>query len=162
METISIQFINVKHVYFFKFQGGWIHGVSFSGDGNRICWVGHDSSISVADASRAMAVVKLRTEFLPFNTCTWVGPNSIVVAVSIETVKSSFLLEMQHYLILSFVLQGHNCCPLLYTYDQSGQLSYTCKLDNSQRKEAAGLRFLIFFMNLFSWLIYYLLLSFGY
>ncbi|XP_034233577.1 actin-related protein 2/3 complex subunit 1A-B [Thrips palmi] len=103
--------------------GGWIHGVSFSGDGNRICWVGHDSSISVADASRAMAVVKLRTEFLPFNTCTWVGPNSIVVA-------------------------GHNCCPLLYTYDQSGQLSYTCKLDTSQRKEAAGLSAMAKFQSL--------------
>lgn len=76
----------------FSFQGGWIHGVSFSGDGNRICWVGHDSSISVADASRAMAVVKLRTEFLPFNTCTWVGPNSIVVAVSMLQKRVTFFL----------------------------------------------------------------------
>lgn len=22
--------------------GGWVHGVSFSGDGNKIVWVGHD------------------------------------------------------------------------------------------------------------------------
>ena len=31
--------------------GGWVHSVSFSGDGQRLAWVGHDSSISVVDAS---------------------------------------------------------------------------------------------------------------
>jgi actin related protein 2/3 complex subunit 1A/1B len=66
--------------------GGWVHSVAFSGDGNRVCWVGHDSSVSVADATRQMTVNKLRTEFLPFLSCVWVGPNSLVAAVSIETV----------------------------------------------------------------------------
>lgn len=51
-----------------------------------MCWVGHDSSVSVADATRQMAVNKLRTEFLPFLSCVWVGPNSLVAAVSIQTV----------------------------------------------------------------------------
>ena len=27
--------------------GGWIHSVSFSVDGSKLAWVGHDSSISV-------------------------------------------------------------------------------------------------------------------
>ncbi|XP_022194585.1 actin-related protein 2/3 complex subunit 1A-A [Nilaparvata lugens] len=94
--------------------GGWIHSVAFSGDGNRICWVSHDSSICVADASRSNAVCKLRTESLPFLNCFWVGNNSIVVA-------------------------GHNCCPLLYTVDEEGSLQFSCKLDASQKKEAGGL-----------------------
>jgi actin related protein 2/3 complex subunit 1A/1B len=48
--------------------------------------VGHDSSVSVADATHQMAVSKLRTEFLPFLSCVWVGPNSLVAAVSIPKV----------------------------------------------------------------------------
>ena len=32
--------------------GGWVHAVSFSGDGSKLAWVGHDSSISVADATK--------------------------------------------------------------------------------------------------------------
>lgn len=35
--------------------GGWVHGVSFSASGNKLAWVGHDSSVSVADASQEMA-----------------------------------------------------------------------------------------------------------
>lgn len=62
--------------------GGWIHSVSFSGDGNRVCWVSHDASICVADASRNNAVCKLRTDTLPHLSCVWIGNNSIVAAVS--------------------------------------------------------------------------------
>ena len=29
--------------------GGWVHSVSFSPSGNKLAWVGHDSSISVAN-----------------------------------------------------------------------------------------------------------------
>lgn len=39
--------------------GGWVHSVSFSADGNRLAWVGHDSSVSVADATRGMAIYKV-------------------------------------------------------------------------------------------------------
>ena len=45
--------------------GGWVHSVSFSSDGNRLAWVGHDSSLSVADATRGMAIYKLKTAYLP-------------------------------------------------------------------------------------------------
>ena len=43
--------------------GGWVHSVSFSADGNRLAWVGHDSSVSVADATRGMAIYKVHIEF---------------------------------------------------------------------------------------------------
>ena len=36
--------------------------MSFSADGNKLAWVGHDSSISVADATRDMATHKLKTQ----------------------------------------------------------------------------------------------------
>ena len=45
--------------------GGWVHSVSFSGDGNRLAWVGHDSSVSVADATRGMAIYKVYSYNIP-------------------------------------------------------------------------------------------------
>lgn len=65
-------------------SGGWIHNVAFSKDGSQVCWVGHDSSISVADHK---TVYKLKTEYLPFKCCEWIGKNTIVVAVSIYNFK---------------------------------------------------------------------------
>lgn len=94
--------------------GGWVHSVSFSPDGNKLCWVGHDSSIAVADAGRGMAVARHRSEYLPFLSCTWVTNNSIVAA-------------------------GHSCIPLLFTLSAAGELNFTAKLDTSQKKEAGGL-----------------------
>lgn len=29
--------------------GGWVHSVSFSPSGNKLAWVGHDSSVSVVN-----------------------------------------------------------------------------------------------------------------
>ena len=98
--------------------GGWVHAVAFSGDGQRLCWVGHDSSVSAVDASTSPpAVSKLRTEVLPFLSCVWVGPRTLVAA-------------------------GHSCCPMLYTLDVNGQLILNGKLDVSQKREAGGLRYL--------------------
>ena len=34
--------------------GGWVHGVSFSASGSRLAWVSHDSTVSVADASKSV------------------------------------------------------------------------------------------------------------
>jgi actin related protein 2/3 complex subunit 1A/1B len=68
--------------------------VSFSPDGDRLAWVSHDSSISVADAKKGMNVNVLRTRFLPFLSCVWSSPNLIVAAVShmqvIYTVKAVY------------------------------------------------------------------------
>lgn len=94
--------------------GGWVHCVSFSASGNRLAWVSHDSSVSVVDASRGMIVASLKTQFLPFLTCTWVTENSILTA-------------------------GHGCCPMLFSYDDGGHVSFISKMDVSQKKEAGGL-----------------------
>ncbi|KAL4720380.1 hypothetical protein ACJJTC_001079 [Scirpophaga incertulas] len=93
--------------------GGWVHSVSFSADGNRVAWVGHDSSINVADATQGKTVIKLKTEYLPFLGCNWITNNSLVVA-------------------------GHSCIPLLYCI-QDNQIKFVAKLDNTQRKESGGL-----------------------
>jgi len=94
--------------------GGWVHSVSFSPDGNKICWVAHDSSINLADATKGNGMIKLKTEFLPFLSLTWISNRSIVAA-------------------------GHSCMPLLYVLDANGQLSFAAKLDTSLKKEAGGL-----------------------
>uniref|UniRef100_A0A1B6CGM3 Actin-related protein 2/3 complex subunit n=1 Tax=Clastoptera arizonana TaxID=38151 RepID=A0A1B6CGM3_9HEMI len=94
--------------------GGWIHSIKFSGDGNRICWVSHDSSVCIVDSTRNNAVCKYRTEFLPFLSCIWVSKNSIVAA-------------------------GHDCCPMVYSLDDNGQLQFMSKLDTSTKKESGGL-----------------------
>lgn len=31
--------------------GGWVHSVSFSASGEKLAWVGHDSSIGIVDAA---------------------------------------------------------------------------------------------------------------
>ena len=59
MQHLMAEFSNSLH------GGGWVHSVSFSSDGNRLAWVGHDSSLSVADATRGMAIYKLKTAYLP-------------------------------------------------------------------------------------------------
>nr|CAG4640844.1 EOG090X05RK [Eulimnadia texana] len=94
--------------------GGWIHSVSFSSSGEKVAWVGHDSSVTVADASKGMALSTIRTDYLPFLTCLWVN----------ET---------------SFVAAGHSCCPMLFSVDNDAKLSFTAKLDASQKKEASGI-----------------------
>ncbi|XP_014298234.1 actin-related protein 2/3 complex subunit 1A-B isoform X3 [Microplitis demolitor] len=94
--------------------GGWVHSVAFSPTGNKLCWVAHNSSICVADATKGNAVMRLSTEHLPFLSCVWIGPNLIVAA-------------------------GHSCMPMLYSFDLNGQLYFVSKLDNSQKKEAAGI-----------------------
>nr|UQI49955.1 actin-related protein 2/3 complex subunit 1a-like protein [Cherax quadricarinatus] len=94
--------------------GGWVHSVSFSGDGNRVCWVGHDSSLTVADAGKEMAKTQLKTEYLPFTSVTWVSLNSLVAV-------------------------GHGCCPMLYSVDDTGKLTFVTKLDVAQKKETGSL-----------------------
>ncbi|KAJ8950959.1 hypothetical protein NQ317_017570 [Molorchus minor] len=90
--------------------GGWVHNVSFSPDGNKVCWVSHDSSINLADATKGNAVCKLRTEFLPFLSCTWITNRSIVAA-------------------------GHSCIPIIYEINENSQLFFVAKLDTSKRKK---------------------------
>merc|ERR1711944_288519 len=89
--------------------GGWIHAVSFSADGNKLAWVGHDSSISVADATRDMATHKLKTQFLPLLSCIWISPNSIVAG-------------------------GHSCTPMLFKVD-GDEIVFVDKLEDDTKAQ---------------------------
>lgn len=65
------------------FAGGWVHGVSFSASGNKLAWVGHDSSVSVVNAANDNKLATIQGDFLPFVDCVWVTENSIVTAGNI-------------------------------------------------------------------------------
>lgn len=91
--------------------GGWVNSVSFSSDGSKLCWVGHDATINVVDASNVSQVIKLKTELLPFLCCEWITSNAIVVA-------------------------GHSYAPFIYTF-AGGTIKQSVKLDQSQKKENA-------------------------
>uniref|UniRef100_A0A8D2API4 Actin-related protein 2/3 complex subunit n=1 Tax=Sciurus vulgaris TaxID=55149 RepID=A0A8D2API4_SCIVU len=84
--------------------GGWVHGVSFSASGSRLAWVSHDRTVSVADASKSVQVSTLKAEFLPLLSVSFVSENSVVAA-------------------------GHDCCPMLFNYDDRGCLTFVSKLD---------------------------------
>jgi len=100
-QNLMAEFTNSPH------GGGWVHSVSFSSDGNRLAWVGHDSSISIADASNEMAVYNLLTNQLPLLSCVWISPDTIVAA-------------------------GHGCVPLVYKVDDSGNISFVSKLEEGK------------------------------
>lgn len=102
--------------------GGWVHSVSFSASGDRLAWVGHDSSVSVVEASNDQAMSFTKTHFLPFVTCTWVSESNLVVA-------------------------GHDCCPMLFTYEKGG-VSFTRKLEEAQEKTASKFNAMKHFRNL--------------
>ncbi|CAG0915965.1 unnamed protein product [Notodromas monacha] len=93
--------------------GGWVHCVAFSPSGNRLCWVGHDASLSVVDSGVGSVVKTTRTENLPFLACMWISENEIVAA-------------------------GHGCCPILYGVGSDGTPSFCAKMDTSQKKETSG------------------------
>uniref|UniRef100_A0A3Q3VT42 Uncharacterized protein n=1 Tax=Mola mola TaxID=94237 RepID=A0A3Q3VT42_MOLML len=79
--------------------GGWVHSVSFSASGNRLAWVSHDSTVTVVDSSKT-----LKTEFLPLLSVIFVSENSVVAV-------------------------GHDCCPMLFRFDDGGTLTFVSKLD---------------------------------
>merc|ERR1719445_2631987 len=93
--------------------GGWVHAVSFSGDGSKLAWVGHDSSISVADATKDMMVMKLRTDLLPMLTLTWISGTKLLAA-------------------------GHNCVPVTFNLDTSGSLTFGARLEEDRKQESSG------------------------
>lgn len=94
--------------------GGWIHAVAFNEDGTRLAWVGHDSSIAIADAPNGMVMMKLKTNLLPFLSLIWIGQNKLLAA-------------------------GHDCVPVAFSVDASGKLIQGSKLeDTSTPMEAAA------------------------
>lgn len=104
--------------------GGWVHAVSFSPSGDKIAWVGHDSSVSVADSSKENRLTVVKDNFLPFMGITWVTENSMVAA-------------------------GFDCNPMLLTYNgDKGSLSLVSKLDIPQEKAAGTVSAMSHFRNM--------------
>ena len=87
-----------------------MHGVSFSASGNKLAWVGHDSSISVVNAANECKMATIKGDFLPFMDCVWVTENSIITAGKMSSFKE--LLFTIKLIILSkakycYVLSGY-------------------------------------------------------
>lgn len=96
--------------------GGWIHSVCFSSDGKRLAWVGHDSSIAVADAANGMSLVKLKTSLLPFLSVLWLAPSRLLAA-------------------------GHDCVPVIFHLEASGELRQGPMLEERKEAEAPSSAF---------------------
>ena len=92
--------------------GGWIHSVAFSGDGQKVAWVGHDSSLNVADAGNAQKLARVRTNLLPMLSIIWVSNDKIVGA-------------------------GHNYIPIMFKMDSNGGLQELGKLE-TEKKAVTG------------------------
>ena len=92
--------------------GGWVHAVSFSADGSKLAWAGHDSSISVADAANDMLVMKLKTNLLPMCSLTWIRPNTIAAV-------------------------GHNCVPYTFNVESDG-VKLGSAMEENKKKEKSG------------------------
>jgi len=88
--------------------GGWVHSVSFSADGRKVAWVGHDSGVSVADAGNGMSVAKLRTSLLPLLSVIWLNPSTLLAA-------------------------GHNYVPITFTLGAGGELKEGGKLEQDKK-----------------------------
>lgn len=103
--------------------GGWVHSVSFSPSGDKLAWVGHDSSVSVADAANGNKLSVVKGNFLPFIGITWVTENSMVAA-------------------------GYDCCPKLFTQDNGGNVTFISDLDIPKEKEEGTISAMNRFKNL--------------
>ena len=117
-----------------KFQGGgWIHAVSFSADGNKLAWVGHDSSISVADATRDMATHKLKTQFLPLLSCIWISPSRYY---NNNNPNKNFVKSKNNFFFKSSIVAGgHGCTPMLFNVNGNGEISFVSKLEEDKKTE---------------------------
>jgi len=102
--------------------GGWVHSVSFSPSGDRLAWVGHDSSVSVVDSTQGNTLFVCKDSFLPFMSVTWVTENSLVAA-------------------------GYDCNPQVFSYDGAG-VKAGAKLDQPQEKESSQISAMNRFKNL--------------
>lgn len=97
---------------FSSVSGGWVHGVGFSPSGDRVAWVGHDSTICVVDAAQNMKLTFVKTDFLPFTTVLWTTDSALVAA-------------------------GFDCVPMSFTF--SGD-SITCggSMDKAETKKSTS------------------------
>jgi len=91
---------------------GWVQGIAFSPSGNRLAFVGHDSTVSVAEcydgAEPGLYVTKMK--LLPMMDCMFLDENRLVVA-------------------------GHDCAPYLVAPNSEGKWVVQKCVDE---KKAAG------------------------
>lgn len=91
--------------------GGWIHGCSFSDDGERLAFVGHDSSVSFVQGGMESSIVT-RSQFLPFTDCTWISANALVAV-------------------------GFDCNPMVFNL-QSDEFVFSNKCDDTEKKSGGS------------------------
>ncbi|KAH3861568.1 actin-related protein 2/3 complex subunit 1A-A-like [Dreissena polymorpha] len=84
--------------------GGWVHSVSFSASGEKLAWVGHDSSIGIVDAANGQKLSVVKGKDLPFYGITWITENSLVAV-------------------------GFDCCPKIFTQKPNGNIEFVHDLD---------------------------------
>lgn len=93
-------------------SNGWLHAIRFSKpNGNRLCWVSHDGTISVVDCASAAKVITLRTKYLPFLSVCWLSEAYIIAA-------------------------GHDYSPVLFFLDSAGgKLVQLGKMDEKHKEK---------------------------
>ncbi|KAA0198873.1 ARP2/3 actin-organizing complex subunit Sop2 [Fasciolopsis buskii] len=107
----------------YESEGGWVLSVAFSADGTKLVWAKHNSLIFVADVSPSAgaaggvkcgpAVVScFRSDFLPFTSCVWVGPSTIVAG-------------------------GYDCYPMAFRVSDRG-IQYIHQLDVKSETKTTG------------------------
>jgi len=90
--------------------GGWVHGIRFSPSGDKLAWVGHDSTISVVDAAQGMMLTVIKTEFLPFIDALWTNESNIIAA-------------------------GFDCSPMLFSFNGQA-INFVSKCDSEGKQQA--------------------------
>lgn len=90
--------------------GGWVHAVSFSSDGSKVAWVGHDASVNVVEAGNGDKVFRLLTSHLPFLSIVWVSPSSFLAA-------------------------GHNYVPMVFHVAGDGTIKEGGRLEEEKKAE---------------------------
>lgn len=103
--------------------GGWVHSVSFSPSGDKVAWVGHDSSVSVVRGGEDAVVSVIKGSFLPMMSISWISEFSLVAA-------------------------GYDCNPMVFSYDESNTTKLVAKLDQPQEKETGQISAMNRFKNL--------------
>jgi len=90
-------------------RGGWLHDVAFSPSGEKICWVAHDSSVSVVHGGEGAEVSTLNVNGLPLKTCVWITENT-------------------------FIGGGHDFVPMVFAHNPDKTVTFVAKLDEPAKK----------------------------
>eukprot|EP01063_Lacrimia_lanifica_P007674 TRINITY_DN14938_c0_g1_i1.p1 TRINITY_DN14938_c0_g1~~TRINITY_DN14938_c0_g1_i1.p1 ORF type:complete len:387 (+),score=140.35 TRINITY_DN14938_c0_g1_i1:48-1163(+) len=109
--------------------GGWVHCVNFSQNGDWLCAVTHDSSITFVDTSgdEYDTVQTLRLKLLPFNSCVFVDDDKLIAA-------------------------GHDNYPVMFTvaggkWKLAGKWLGDGKKDAGEKKSTMGSRAMAMFQD---------------